>query len=146
MKIAGIEVEDATETMTITVNKTDVRVGAKKNADTCAMAHAVCRQTGATAAKVHFSRAYIRQGKKWLRFSVPAALRSEVLAFDRGGEFAPGEYSLYPLQPSVRLDAPTKKWVAPKDRKARQPQKGKKPRQPYHVVSGVRARMMADWE
>ena len=146
MKIAGLEVEDANEPLTITVTKSDVRIGAKKNADTCAMAQALCRQTGATAAKVHFSRAYIKMGKKWQRFGVPLALRSEVLAFDRGGAFAPGEYVLSPLQPTVRLDyTPTKKRGA-RHKEKRTPQRGNKPRRPYHVVSGVRAKMMADWE
>lgn len=144
MKIAGVEVEDASEPLVITVNKTDVRIGAKKNADTCAMARALCRQTGCEAAKVHFSRAYIKQGRKWLRFAVPPALRSEVLAFDRGGEFAPGEYRLHPVQPTVRLDAPVRRKTG--HRNGKKPQRGNRPRQPYHVVSGVRAKMMADWE
>lgn len=145
MKIAGVAVEDADKPLTITVSKTDVRTGAKKNANTCAMANAVCRQTGASAAKIHFSRAYVKMGTKWMRFSVPPALRSEVLAFDRGGEFAPGEYHLGPIQPTCRLDRPAESRWKPDYNKTRKSKPGKK-RKPYHVVSGVRARMMADWE
>lgn len=146
MKIAGVEVKDADKPMTITVNKADVRAGAKKNANTCAMANAVCRQTGAVAAKIHFSRAYVKKNGQWLRFTVPPALRSEVLAFDRGGEFAPGEYRLGPIQPTLRLDRPAEKRWKPDYNKTRKSATGKR-RKPYHVVSGVRARMMvADWE
>lgn len=141
MKIAGTPVKDADEKIVVHITRSDVRFGAKKNANSCAAARALCRQTGAEAAKVHFSRAYIKTGDKWLRFSVPPALRSEVMAFDRGGEFAPGDYVLSPLQPTVRLDAPKKHNKKPIKKV---PQRGNKPKKPYHVVAGVRERMNAD--
>ena len=145
MKINGVEVQDANKPLTITVSKTDVRTGARKNANTCAMANAVCRQTGAAAARIHFSRAYVKVGKKWMRYSVPPALRNEVLAFDRGGEFAAGKYHLDPVQATCRLDRPSAERWKPDYNKTRKSKPGKK-RRPYHVVSGVRAKMMADWE
>lgn len=145
MKINGIEVEDADEPVTITVTKNDVRLGSAKAAQSCAAAKAICRQTGATEARVHASRAYIKKGKKWLRFSVSPAMRNEIIAFDRGGQFAPGEYTLVPVQPSVRLDAPR----TPSKNGTRNgsiPQRGRRVKRAYHVVSGVREKMQADWE
>src|SRR3990167_3065833 len=109
MKIDGTEVKDADEKIVLHITKMDVRSGAKKNADSCAAAKALCREHHCEAAKVHMSRAYIKKGGKWLRFEVPLALRSEVLAFDRGGEFAPGEYILVPPRPVSRLGARRKK-------------------------------------
>ena len=138
MKIFGTEVKDANEKLVVHITKSDVKLGATKNATACAAARALCREHGATEAKVHFSRAYIRRGGgKWLRFSVPSALRNEIMAFDRGGEFAPGEYLLSPVQPSVQLGRHQKK--PPKPTK-QVPQRGNKPKRPYHIVEGVRGR------
>jgi hypothetical protein len=130
MKIQGVEVEDASEKLEIAITKNDVRLGAKKNSDACAAARAVCRQYHCEAAKFHFSRAYIKRDGKWLRF-------------DRGGAFEPGEYTIAPVQPTVRLDAPSRKRYS---RNKKRPQSGNRTKRPYHVVTGVRSRMLADWE
>jgi hypothetical protein len=151
MKIKGAEVEDANEHLEITITKNDVRLGSLKNSEACAAARALCRQEGCDAALVSFSRAYIKKGGKWKRFCVPDALRAEIIAFDRGGTFEPGEYTLRPVAPALRLDAPRKPGRNAKSR-ARggngrsQPQKGNRPKRPYHVVSGVRKKMVPDWE
>jgi hypothetical protein len=147
MKINGTTVKDANQQIILKITAADVKAGAKKNSNSCAAAKALCRQEQCEAAKVHMSRAYIKKGKTWFRFSVPLALRNEVLAFDRGGSFEPGEYVLTPVQPSVRLGKPhsnkpdTRVWAI--DRKDK-PSKNKRKR-PYHVVSGVRARMVDEW-
>lgn len=150
MKIAGTAVKDADNKLTVTITKNDVRTGTLKEAKSCAAANALCRQEGAEAALVHFTRAYIKKGKLWRRYFVPNALRAEIIAFDRGGEFKPGKYVLTPVQPTVRLNAPTKKRYAYNNNKSLLPgthkQKGKRVKRPYHVVSGVRKKMMADWE
>jgi hypothetical protein len=149
MKIAGTEVADAKEDITITVTKNDVRLGSLKDAKSCAMAQAVCRQEKVDEARIHFSRAYIRKGKKWYRFGVPMALRNEIIAFDRGGAFEPGKYTLSPVQPSVRLGANNSYRDPNRDARGREEGglgKRSKRKRPYHVVSGVRKRMMADWE
>lgn len=144
MKIGGLEVKDADEAVTVQITKTDVRKGALKNSNSCAAAQALCRAGHCDEARVHFSRAYLRKGKKWIRFSVPMALRNEILAFDRGGEFAAGDYRLVPVQPTVRLDAPSKRPYGGNDGSS--PQRGNRPKRPYHVATGVRQKMMADWE
>ncbi len=145
MKIAGIEVEDADAPLIIKVSKTDVRAGATKKATSCAAAKALCRQEHCEEARVHFSRAYVKRNGKWERYSVPPALRSEIIAFDRGGEFAPGSYMLSPVQPTVRLDAPRTPRRAIEKRKGKHRSRGIRKRA-YHVATGVRAKMMADWE
>lgn len=148
MKIAGTEVEDANRKLVLKISREDVKAGALKKADSCAAAKALCRQEGCEAARVHFSRAYIKKGGKWLRFFVPPALRNEVLAFDRGGKFEPGEYTLTPVQPTVRLGA-NKHYRDPERNlsinKHHGPKAGTRPKRKkaYHVVSGVRARMQA---
>jgi hypothetical protein len=146
MKIQGVEVKDATKKIVLTITKQDVRSGAKKDSNSCAAAKALCRQEQCEAAKVHFSRAYVKKSGKWIRFFVPPALRNEVLAFDRGGEFAPGEYVLTPVQPTVRLGANKTPRDPARNLKSnpRRGTRGKRKRA-YHVVSGVRARMVDEW-
>jgi hypothetical protein len=144
MRINGTPVKDAKQKIVLTITPQDVKSGAKKNSNSCAAANALCRQEGCEAAKVHMSRAYIKKGKTWYRFAVPAPLRNEVLAFDRGGTFEPGDYVLAPVQPSVRIGAPRKTPKGPDLRTGRHVSKNKMKR-PYHVVSGVRARMVDEW-
>jgi hypothetical protein len=146
MKIEGTPVKDADEKIILHITKMDVRAGAKKNADSCAAAKALCREHQCEAAKVHMSRAYIKKGGKWIRFEVSPALRAEVLAFDRGGAFEPGEYILNPPRPVSRLGAdkrPNSHRSGP-DKRKNHMSKGKRKR-PYHVATGVRARMVDQW-
>lgn len=143
MKINDTDVEDANEKLQVVITKSDVRLGSTKNAKACAAAVALCRQTGCEAARVHLSRVYIKKSGKWTRFATPPSLRSEIIAFDRGGKFEPGEYTLAPVQPIVRLGSPKRKEWLRKHRqrpaKSKQPQKGV--RSKPHVVSGIRERM-----
>jgi hypothetical protein len=143
MHINGTPVKDAKQKIVLTITPQDVKSGAKKNANSCAAANALCRQEGCEAAKVHMSRAYIKKGKTWYRFAVPTALKNEVLAFDRGGAFEPGEYVLNPIQPSVRLGAPRRS--PPVETRTGAHHSKNKRKRPYHVVSGVRARMVDEW-
>lgn len=145
MKIQGVEVKDANKKLVLTITKDDVRAGAKKNSDSCAAANALCREH-CEAAKVHLSRAYIKRGGKWIRFEVGRSLRSEVLAFDRGGEFEPGEYVLNPPRPVSRLGADKRRTQGLRGADTRKNHESKgKLKRPYHVTSGVRARMVDQW-
>lgn len=144
MKIQGINVVDANEELELTITERDCQLGKTKSSRECAAARALRRECKAEKAFVHFSRAYVLKEGKWLRFNVPPALRSEVVAFDRGGEFAPGDYVLKKVQPTVRLDAPIKRKAGP--RNGKKPQNGNRPKRPYHQVIGVRERMVPDWE
>lgn len=144
MRIQGDPVVDANEEIEVTITTRDVQLGKKKSAHECAAARALCREHHAEAAIVHFSRAYIKKKGTWYRYSVPPMLRSEVVVFGRGGNFAPGDYTLKPVTPTVRLDAPIKRNTGL--RNGSKPQRGNRPKKPYHVVTGVRSRMVPDWE
>jgi hypothetical protein len=54
-------------------------------------------------ARVHVARTYLKIGNKWLRCITPESLRSEIVAFDRGGKFEPGEFELKAIPDSMRL-------------------------------------------
>lgn len=95
MEINGKKVVDATKKIKIHITKRDATDGANKNPSSCAAARAAKRDIPeCISARVHIGRVYIETEKKWIRYFTPDSLRTEIIAFDRGGEFQPGEYEL----------------------------------------------------
>lgn len=94
MQINGKTVVDATKPITIHITKRDTTEGANKNPSACAAALAAKRLPQCVNARVHIGRVYVETPKKWVRYNTPDALRTEIIAFDRGGTFAPGDYRL----------------------------------------------------
>lgn len=131
MKINGLPVVDATKPVTIEITKGDVRKGATKDPAACAAALACMRKFHADAARVHLGRTYLKMGKKWVRFHTSDALRIEIVAFDRGGTFEPGRYTLGAIQPSRR------KRVQQGSTNYKRGTGNKRTR-PYHITTGVR--------
>ena len=101
MEIAGKKVVDARRPVKIVITERDARIGGNKNPSGCAAALAAKRDIPeCISARVHIGRVYIEQKDKWVRFMTPDSLRSEIIAFDRGGSFQPGEYELKAPGPS----------------------------------------------
>lgn len=95
MEINGKKVVDATKPIAIHITKRDTTGGDNKNPSSCAAALAVKRDIPECVnARVHIGRIYVETPKQWVRYNTPDALRTEIIAFDRGGSFAPGEYKL----------------------------------------------------
>jgi hypothetical protein len=98
MEIAGKRVVNATKPVTITITPKDVATGDNKNPSSCAAAKAAKHSIEeCISARVHIGRVYIEQEKKWVRYNTPDSLKQEIIAFDRGGTFAPGQYVLRPV-------------------------------------------------
>lgn len=142
MKINDFPVVNATKKISITITPRDVLNGNTKDPGACAAAKACMREVdGCTAARVHLGRTYLKMDKKWIRFQTPVALRAEIISFDRGHEFQPGEYVLRALTPSERAktgrrQGSNKPGARDKGSKNRTPSKHRaKP----HVVHGVRS-------
>ncbi len=130
MKIAGKPVIDAKRPARIRINTRDVKRGAVKDPGSCAAALACMREFHCTDARVHLGRTYVKMGDHWRRYQTPQSLRAEIVAFDRGGKFAPGEYT---------LAKPSKKTSGRRQGSDKDTRKGKyKWRAPYHVTIGVR--------
>lgn len=140
MKIGGLPVVDANKPLRVKITPRDIARGDNKNPSGCAAARAIMRQTHCTQARVHIGRVYVKddQKKRWVRYRTPMAMRSEIISFDRGSEFAPGEYIIPPIQPSHRGDGKRRRIAKPGTGHGRNnPHKTKsKP----HVVSGIRPR------
>lgn len=134
MTIDGLPVYDATKSVSVEITGPDIRKGKPLRPDACAAAIACMRQFHVKEALIHRGRAYLKQKDHWLRYLVPGALRSEIIAVDRGGTFEPGEYRLLKIQPSRATD------TSRDTGKRKGPQK-KRPS--YHHTENVRERMGA---
>lgn len=101
--IDNLPVRDAKFSTTLKIHKTDVRTGKIKNPDECVVARACRRALDAREVKVHINRVYVRTNKEpkvWTRYVVPASMKQEIVAFDRGGKFEAGEFKLRAPSPS----------------------------------------------
>ncbi len=131
LRIDGLPIINARAPITLTVNDKDIEGGDIKKPDQCAFARCCRRAAHAKEVRVHLGRVYIRTNNtNWVRFITPPSLRTEIIAFDRGGEFAPGSYT---------LPAPSKAKRTGKRQGSNKstPRAGKKRRKP-HIVTNVR--------
>jgi hypothetical protein len=95
MRINGFPVVNATKPIVLKITPRDVAAGKTKDRNACAAAKACLREiAGCTDVRVHLSRTYVKVGNKWHRYATTRAIRQEIIAFDRGGNFEPGEYML----------------------------------------------------
>lgn len=141
MEINGKKVVDATRSAKIHINARDVIEGDNKNPSSCAAARAAKRDIDdCLSARVHIGRVYIEQKSKWVRYFTPKALRTEIVAFDRGGSFMPGDYVLNVPSPSNdrRQGRPSGSNNPERSNKSRKIRKIHVAKIKRHEVSGVR--------
>lgn len=74
-----------------------------KNHEACALAVACKRQMNLDGVIISRSKAYLVKGRVARRFNLSPSASREVVSFDRGAGFAPGEYLLSPIGPKARL-------------------------------------------
>ena len=130
--IDGQPVGNAAKSIRVTVTPDDIKKGKPLEPNACAIARAVLRQVpGATDVYTHLDCVFIRR-KEWLRYKMPEYARREVVAFDRGGWFAPGEVELkaVPTSALVRRVKATRNGGTGKSRGPKRP--------PPHITIGVR--------
>lgn len=127
MRINGLPVVDAKRSIVLHITAQDIAKGKTKKPDSCAAALACKRQLGCTEVRVHVGRTYVRFNGKWHRYLTSQDLRTEIVAFDRGGKFEPGNYKLLKMQPSRK-----------KDKKFRTKARTGRKRHKYHILTGVR--------
>ena len=97
------KVQDAPRTIRVQVSRDDVKSSRLKDHTGCAMAEACKRQLPIDGVVVSRSIVYLIKGKKALRYILPEAVQKEIVAFDRGGKFMPGAYTLQAPSPYQRL-------------------------------------------
>ncbi len=99
-KINGLPVRNGKRSISIMVTPQDVKKAQVKDPTSCVAAIACRRELGCTEARVHIGRTYLRFNGHWDRYHTSPNLRSEIISYDRGGKFLPGEYVLRKMQPS----------------------------------------------
>jgi len=98
-------VTDADDDLMVEVNEKDGKVSRRKDHNECAMAVAVRRQEKASSVIISSRTAYVIKGTEAVRYKVPEAVGKEVVSFDRGSSFEPGDYKLKAMPKSGRLGA-----------------------------------------
>jgi len=135
LQIDGLPVLNATEPLLLKVTGRDVAKATLKQPNECAVARACARQFHVKEARVHLGRIYLRTNEtNWVRYMTPKPLRDEIIAFDRGGAFEPGEYTIGAVD-KWRRDRAGRTQGGKSTPKAKR--SGKRRRAP-HVVQNVR--------
>ena len=137
LEIDGLPVKDAKKNIRLEVMREDIISARKKDSNCCAVAKACKRLEGVKGVKVHLSRLYLNtDGKCYTRYIVSGAMRSEIIAFDRGGKFMPGMYSLSAPDKTKALGYVDKR----KNRdRTKEPQGKAKPIKTYTETKNIRA-------
>lgn len=97
------EAFDSDRAVDVEVKKSDITKSKPKDPTECAMAHAFKRETHTDAAIIGLKYSYLIKGKTAFRFRTPGSVRTEIISFDRHGDFEEGHYYLIPPAPSERL-------------------------------------------
>jgi len=129
--LEGLPVRDATANTVITIQPRDISHGKRNKPGECPAARACCRGLGATKALIYRTKTFLRNGKEWVRYNTPQSLRTELVAFDRGGRMMPGDFIILAPKGSQRLGR--HKPTGPKRRSG-------KPRRKWHLTESVRER------
>jgi hypothetical protein len=132
-------IRDAVKPVTIHITAKQAVIGSKKDPGECAAALAAKHDVPqCTEARIHISTSYLKVRDTWYRYRTPAALRTEIVGFDRGAPFTPGAYQLNPIQPSHRATGERQggRTRLRPDRSA----KHRRSRPAPHQVTGVRNR------
>lgn len=108
----GLPVVDAVEDVSIVITPTDVKNSKVKNPGECAAALAGRRELHREV-RVFVSRMYVKDKtssgqERWIRFVTPENISREIVSFDRGASFEPGEYSFKAPSKASQLGAPNR--------------------------------------
>lgn len=142
MKINGKPVINGQRPFNLTITVRDIKKGKSKVPGGCAAAVALVRENkDITQARVHVGRIFIEGPTAWVRYMTPRTLRDEIVAFDRGGSFAPGTHKVMPLTKTQQKYIDDKEWRdLDRARRVEASKKDRVKRTTRHIVSGVRPR------
>lgn len=129
------KVVDASHPLRIEVTDKDASSKGNKKHDSCAMAVACKRKFHLDGVIISRSMAYLVKGNKARRFQLPQSVAREIVSFDRGAGFEPGEYRLNPVQESAKLLG--KRWGG--NGKPTKHRNRNAPKRFHHRTGGVRS-------
>jgi len=133
-QLDGMPIIDAKRPLTLNIKVPDIEKADPKEPLDCVVARACRRQLHVKEARIHLNRVYLRSNNgNWVRYEAPRSLRAEIIAFDRGGTFEPGDFELKP--PRVRT---TGKRQGGKSRFKHARNNPNHVPRPRHIVTNVR--------
>lgn len=91
-------VKDGSSAIRIKVTGEDEKKSRKKDHNECALAVACKRMKHLDGVIISRTTAYLVKDRTATRYYLPESVQKEIVAFDRGGGFSPGEYILKPHQ------------------------------------------------
>lgn len=128
------KIYDGSKDLDLTVTSKDVSSGKRKKHPECALAVSCKRNYATKGIIVALSKAYVITDKnEAIRYDVSASARTEIVAFDRNGEFSPGEYVFKAPKGSQKLG------VRPFRTNPDKSSKGKHKNKYRHVTQDVRS-------
>lgn len=96
-------VEDAKRGIWVEVTEQDSTSSDAKSHKSCVMAVACKRKQRADGVIISLATAYVVKGSVATRYKIPDSVSREIISFDRGASFSPGEYMLTAPTPSQKL-------------------------------------------
>jgi hypothetical protein len=128
----GLPVADAKKDLILHITENDIRGGKRSDNDFCAAANALCRQEGFKAARIFKTMTYVyNDDGSVTRYVTPDSLYLEIMVYDRGGRFIPGDHRLKAPRGVMRLGSRDK----PKGKGGKT---GKLPRAVHNIINNVR--------
>lgn len=124
-------VKDASRNVTIEVTKKDINSSQVKNLKSCAIAQACKRAMHLDGVVISRSIAYLVKDKHAIRYVLSDAATKEIIAFDRGGSFEPGEYKLHKPHDAIAINSGHQ---APTSRNKKRAKRGS----PRHLTANIR--------
>lgn len=103
-KYEGLSVVDANKPIILHITESDIKNSDKKSPGNCAAARAGKRELKKEV-RVFLTRTYVKEKNHWVRYTNPESVTREIISFDRGSTFEPGEYKINPAPASERLGA-----------------------------------------
>lgn len=131
------KVIDATRSTMIEVTKAATKSKAVRNHQECALAVACKQKMKLDNVIISRSMAYLVKGKTATRYQLPETVSREVVAFDRGGAFAAGEYEL--KQPEAPNRLGSSRHLVGGEKHTRDGSRGKA----HHLTANIRANLQA---
>lgn len=131
-KLDGLPIIDAIMPISFKVTNRDIKRGGLQQPDSCAMALACKREYHYKDVRIHIHYSYILEKDHWVRYRTPNSVAREIVVFDRGGTFDPGEYTLLVPYKSDRIGAIKKLNKRSNKRIAK--------RHYFHITANVRTR------
>jgi len=130
------KVIDGKSDIHVEVNKRDASSKAVRDHKECALAQACRRTLDLDGAIISRSVAYLIKGRTATRYRVPSSATREIIAFDRGAAFVPGDYML------KRVPKPMRFGEKRSGGKTKPPKR--KNRRPVfrHVTEGIRSSLL----